>query len=196
MPADQPSPSSVKLAKSLVLLEFLADLYPSASLLPTDPVLRARARFFMNMFETRVFPDAFVDFFRAAPRAKLFNALDALQALLPPLSPIDTADGSKAEGGEGDGRFAVSGWSIADMAAAPFLARIFVFLAHDMGKNSLEDGRAALAELRDGPRFARLWRYMEGVHARPSFRATWDEETQVELWGKVSMMDREHPEHI
>ena len=91
-------------------------------------------------------------------------------------------------------------WSIADMAAAPFLARMLMFLAHDlahdMGKNSLEDGRAALAELRDGPRFAHLRRYVEDAHAQPNFRALWDEETQVELWGRVSMMDRNCPEHI
>ena len=157
----------------------------------------------MNTFETRVFPDAFVDFFfRAAPRAKLLDAFDALQALLPPLPPTADPDTAGTEGdtgagtAEGDGPFAVGRWSIADMAAAPFLVRIFMFLAHDMGKNSLEDGRAALAELRDGPRFARLWRYVEDVRAWPSFKATWDEEEQVELWRKVAMMDRNRPEHL
>ncbi|KAM5541828.1 hypothetical protein V8D89_004557 [Ganoderma adspersum] len=197
VPPDEPSPLSVKLAESLVLLEFLADLYPAAALLPTDPVLRARARFFINTFEARVYPDAFLDFFfRAAPRATLLDALAALQALLPPLPDGPEGDKGGEREGEGEGPFAVGWWSIADMATAPFLARIFMFLAHDMGKNSLEDGRAALAELREGSRFARLRRYMEDVHARPSFRATWDEGTQLEIWAQVALMDRNCPEHI
>ena len=199
MPPDEPSPLSVKLAESLVLLEFLADLYPAAALMPTDPVLRARARFFVNTFETRVYPDAFLDFFfRAAPRATLLDALAALQALLPPLPDGPEGEGDKSGEGEGGGRgpFAVGRWSIADMAVAPFLARIWMFLEHDMGKNSLEDGRAALAELREGSRFARLRRYVEDVQARPSFRATWDEGTQLGIWAQVKMMDRSCSEHI
>ena len=199
MPPDEPSSLSVKLAESLVLLEFLADLYPAAALMPTDPVMRAQARFFVNTFETRVYPDAFVEFFfRAAPRATLLDALAALQALLPPLpdGPEGEGDKSGESEGEGEGPFAVGHWSIADMAVAPFLARIWMFLAHDMGKNSLEDGRAALAELREGSRFARLRRYVEDVRARPSFRETWDEGTQLGIWAQVKMMDRSCSEHI
>ena len=197
MPPDEPSPVSVKLAESLVLLEFLADLYPAAALLPTDPVLRARARFFVNTFETRVYPEAFLDFFfHAAPSATLLDALAALQALLPLFPDAPEEDMGGESEGEPGGPFAVGQWSIADMAVAPSLARIYMFLAHDMGKNSLEDGRAALAELREGSRFARLRRYVEDVQARPSFRATWDEGTQLGIWKQVKMMDRNCPEHI
>ncbi|ELU43933.1 Glutaredoxin domain-containing protein [Rhizoctonia solani AG-1 IA] len=39
-----PSPESIKLAESLVLLEFIADLYPNSGLLSTNPVERAQAR--------------------------------------------------------------------------------------------------------------------------------------------------------
>ena len=164
VPPDQPSPESIKLTESLVLLEFLADLYPAARLLPTDPVLRARARLFITLFETRVFPDAFKDFFFLGTSLdRSLDALAALQALLPPVAD-----------GEGKPAFAVGEWSIADMAVGPFLARIVLFLEHDMGKGTLEDGRKALEELR-GPRFARLARYLEDVKAQPSFRATWDE---------------------
>ncbi|KAJ3553877.1 hypothetical protein NM688_g3387 [Phlebia brevispora] len=39
VPADQPSPESVKLNESLVLVEFVADLFPESGILPKDPVL-------------------------------------------------------------------------------------------------------------------------------------------------------------
>ncbi|KAG6880625.1 hypothetical protein C0995_005370, partial [Termitomyces sp. Mi166 len=42
VPPDNPSPESTKLAESLVLLEFIADLSKPGNLLPTDPVLRAK----------------------------------------------------------------------------------------------------------------------------------------------------------
>ena len=38
---EHPSPESEKIAESLVMLEFVADLYPETGLLPKDPVQRA-----------------------------------------------------------------------------------------------------------------------------------------------------------
>ncbi len=38
------------------MLEFIADLYPESNLLPKDPVLRAKARFFIDAFSTKVSP--------------------------------------------------------------------------------------------------------------------------------------------
>ena len=55
---ENPSPDSVKIAESVVLLEFIADLYPDSGLLPKDPVDRVPARFFIDAFTTKVFPHA------------------------------------------------------------------------------------------------------------------------------------------
>ncbi|KAJ7484166.1 glutathione S-transferase [Mycena latifolia] len=63
---DQPSPESEKIAESLILVEFIADLFPESGLLPKDPVQRAQARFFIDTS------------FDAC-----WAGLDALQALLP-----------------------------------------------------------------------------------------------------------------
>ena len=56
VPPDQPSPESIKITESLVLLEFVADLYPNAHLLPADPVQRARVRFFVEAVSTKLVP--------------------------------------------------------------------------------------------------------------------------------------------
>ncbi|KAH9943548.1 hypothetical protein B0H21DRAFT_491323 [Amylocystis lapponica] len=65
VPADKPSPESTKIAESLVLLEFVADLYPGANLLPNDPVQLGA-------------------FFRGqGSGAALVNGVEQLQALLP-----------------------------------------------------------------------------------------------------------------
>ncbi|KAJ7107348.1 hypothetical protein C8R44DRAFT_885371 [Mycena epipterygia] len=53
---DLPSPDSDKIAESLILVEFVADLYPEATLLPKDPVLRAKARFFIDTVSTKFLP--------------------------------------------------------------------------------------------------------------------------------------------
>ena len=62
---DEPSPESFKLRESLVILEFLADLFPEAGLLPTDPVLRAKARLFANDVDAHVFEGFKAYFFSA-----------------------------------------------------------------------------------------------------------------------------------
>ena len=45
-----PSPESFKLAESLILLGFIADLFPSANLYTNDPVQRAQVCFFIDTF--------------------------------------------------------------------------------------------------------------------------------------------------
>ena len=69
---ENPSAESAKITESLVILEFIADLYPDSGLLPKDPVERARVRFFIDALSTKVFPPAskfFVSDDEEAPRA-------------------------------------------------------------------------------------------------------------------------------
>ncbi|KAI0712661.1 thioredoxin-like protein [Earliella scabrosa] len=163
-PPEAPHPSAAKITESLVILEFLAELFPASGLHPSDLVQRARARHAIVLFDTQVF-DAFIKFvFGQQPAAPLVDALAALQARLP------------AEGG-----FAVGEWSIADVAAAPFLVRMIPSLEHDLGVFPVGEGKKVMEELK-GPRFVRLMKYIEDLRNRPSVRGTYDEEGTVQQW--------------
>lgn len=65
-------------------------------------------------------------------------------------------------------------WSIADVAAVPFLARIKLLLENDLGRYPAGEGLKAMEELKK-PKFARLMKYIEDAKNRPSFKATWNE---------------------
>ena len=79
----KPAPGTVRLPESLIILEYLADVFPDAGLLPADPALRAKARLFAQTVETKFIP-AFVGFlFMGAPVPAILGAVEALQSLLP-----------------------------------------------------------------------------------------------------------------
>ncbi|KAI0654855.1 thioredoxin-like protein [Cubamyces menziesii] len=162
---ENPPPESAKINESLVILELLADLFPEANLLPSDPVLRAQARLFINAFETKAF-DGFKDFFFMYVKGSdksLLESLEALQARLPPTG------------------FAVGPeWSNADSAVAPFLVRMDLMLRHDVGRYPQEEGAAILEALR-GAKFARLAKYIDDIMKSPVFKTTWDEEINLKL---------------
>ncbi|KAI0674677.1 glutathione S-transferase [Trametes maxima] len=158
VPADQPSPESVKLAESLILVEFIADLFPESGLLPADPVQRAQARFFIDGVSTKLLPAWFQYSQGKASAEEYYKAVEHLQALLP------------AQG------FAVGAYSIADVAITPFLARARVTLLNDLGGYPQGEGPKVLAELTSGNgRFARFGKYFDDLLARESFKATFDE---------------------
>ncbi|GJE97135.1 glutathione transferase omega [Phanerochaete sordida] len=169
---DAPSDASVKLRESLVLLEFLADVFPDAGLLPADAVQRAQARLFMRDADAALYEGMKAYFFAREPAQKLLDALERVQRALPPA-----------------GFAAGAQWCIADMAAAPFLARIVFLLEHDLGVYPAGEGAKTLALVR-GERFARLNRWFADVQAQPSFKATWDEAVQFSVWSKLPMFKR------
>ncbi|KAJ6514685.1 thioredoxin-like protein [Mycena vulgaris] len=158
VPPDQPSPESIKLAESLILVEFVADLYPASALLPTDAVLRAKARFFIDVVSTKFGP-AFM-----AP----LDALEALQSLLP-------ADKPFAVGEE---------FTAADIALAPFLARMEVALKNDIGAYKEGEGTKAAEYFFSGGRFARLVKYFDEIKARESFKTTFNAKGIKEKYGE------------
>jgi glutathione S-transferase len=148
----------VKLNESLVLVEFIADLYPESGLLPTDPVLRAKARLFIDAVTNKLaavqhkVTDATDDGVEL-----LVQALESLQALLPSTG------------------YAVGEFSIADIAIAPSLARMVLRLENDLGNWPAGEGKGPqrLAVLKQ-PKLARFWEYAKELQARPSFFTTWD----------------------
>ncbi|KAI0334012.1 thioredoxin-like protein [Cubamyces sp. BRFM 1775] len=150
-PPDQPSPLSTTLAH----------------LLPHDPLLRARARVFVEIYRNYVH-DQFRDvFFLGKPIEGILAALEKLQRALP------------VERG-----FAAGEWSIADAAVAPSVVRLKLFLREGLGAFTEED----LQRLRDAmasEKFARFAQYVQDVSERPSFKKTWvSDERQLQVWGK------------
>ncbi|KAH9910464.1 uncharacterized protein BXZ73DRAFT_18003, partial [Epithele typhae] len=113
---DDPSPEAAAIPESLVILEFLADLFPNGGILPpNDPVARARARLLVAHFES-VFTVAFKSAFYEGKSPQLvLDALLEFQARLP-------KDG-----------FALGAWGMVEMSAAPFLVRTWMLLEHDFG---------------------------------------------------------------
>ncbi|KAI0033188.1 glutathione S-transferase C-terminal-like protein [Vararia minispora EC-137] len=155
-PLEDPSPASAKLVESLVLLEFVADLFPA--LLPADPVSRARARLVMDAIASKLTPVLHDFGFEGdVSLDALFTACEAFQALLPP-----------------DG-FAVGQWSITDAVVAPFLGRVDAMLRAGQGRYSPENGEKAYKELFQSERFARLQKYWKDLSSRESWKSTFDE---------------------
>ena len=158
---ENPSVESAKITESLVVLEFVADLYPNSGLLPKDPVERARVRFFIDALSTKVFPPAskfFVSDDEEAPRA-FITALAEFQELLP---------NSNAQFAVGDH------FTIADAAFAPFLGFWELTFRHDIGKFPAGTGPRLYQELFDSERFARLQKYYRNISNRESFKNSFD----------------------
>lgn len=146
------------------MVEFVADLHPESSLLPKDPVQRAQARFFIDTINNKVSGAWFAFVVRGEAGDALLSGLEAIQSLLP--------DGKK---------FAVNNeFTIADVAIAPFLARIALSLENDIGAFAEGEGKKAYEVVWKSPKFAKLQKYYENVTARTSFRDTWDEKSMKE----------------
>ncbi|KAM5541835.1 hypothetical protein V8D89_004564 [Ganoderma adspersum] len=160
---EEPSSEATPLIESMVIVEFLGELFPAANLIPRDPVLHAKARIFASVVDTKILEGLREFFFMGAPASGLLAAFEALQALLPPTG------------------FAVGEWSVADIAAAPFLVRSLMLLEHDIGKYPVGEGKKTFEALH-GPKFARILKYVEDAKAWPSFRATWDEAATLDIW--------------
>lgn len=158
VPPDQPSPDSVKIAESLIIVELVADLFPESSILPKDPILRAKARFFIDAVSTKFSPGWAGFIIRGEDVEALYKGLEALQSLLPE-----------------DKTFAVSDeYTIADIAITPFLARLEVTLKNDLGAYKEGEGKKAW-EVYQSDKFAKIRKYFENIKGRTSFKATFDE---------------------
>ncbi|PIL28250.1 hypothetical protein GSI_09662 [Ganoderma sinense ZZ0214-1] len=165
-PDEAPSGDAVGIPDSLVILEFLADLFPGARLLPADPVQRAHARLFASQFvEKRLLPAWLPSIFMGAPADGLFAALDELQRRLPP------ADSE----GKGKGTFLFGeGWSIADAAVVPILLRmehVWRLRPFTLGEGEADKALGTW----NSARFERLRRYVADNKERESVKKTWDE---------------------
>ena len=108
VPPDQPSSESAKIAESLVLIQFFADLAPESDLLPQDALGKAKVRFFLDAFN-KIQPNLGKWANGSGSYDAFFEALDAIQDQLPPVEKGKYIFGDK--------------FTLADIAVAPFLGR-------------------------------------------------------------------------
>ncbi|VDB95696.1 unnamed protein product [Peniophora sp. CBMAI 1063] len=171
-----PPPDSFHLSESLVILPFLADLYPA--LLPPSPEDRARARFFIAKVQERVVPAWFGAITTGEVELDvLVNALKEVQRLLPEAT-VDGEDESAGASGvheEGETGYAAGRWSIADAAFGPFPYLTEVYLRNDAGAYAPGFGPRVWAEIFESERFARLQAYFGRVSGRKSWNVMSDE---------------------
>ncbi|KAH9894941.1 hypothetical protein C8Q73DRAFT_479743 [Cubamyces lactineus] len=137
-------------------------------LLPSDLVVCAKARLFINIFETKVFKPSeafFLLYTEGSDSGRdLLEGLDALQAALPP--------SGLAVGGRQ--------WTNADSAVAPFLIRMDMMLKHGIGRYPQSEG-LEVRKAWQGQRLARLTKYIADIKESPVYREVWNEETSLEL---------------
>jgi len=168
---EEPSPLSFKLTESLVILEFLADLFPDSGLLPpaSNPTARARVRFFIDVV-TRDLEKPLLEAGRGGgPEAfdKMIEGLEKIQALLP-----DPDAGEYALGKD---------FTNADCMLAPLLA--FCQLACKTGLGRFEPGaELKLKEALAGEKLERLRRYQKTLWERESVKKVIDFERVEGLW--------------
>ena len=145
------------MTESLVLVEFIADLFPESGILPKDPVLRAKARLFIDAVSTKFYPAQAAVVVNGGDPEELVKAYEHMQALLPPVG------------------FAVGEFSVADIAIAPFLARIEVYLANDLGGYPAGKGEGSrILGLLQSPKLTRIQEYSKAVRVHPSVATTFD----------------------
>ncbi|KAG2340245.1 thioredoxin-like protein [Suillus weaverae] len=159
---EDPSPLSAKIAESNVILEFLADLYPDSGLLPKDPVLRAKVRFFVDA-NTKHIEAPVYDFLRG--RGSLENVLKGIEFI----------QGLLEEGRD----FAVGDhYTIADACISPHLARLRIITETDIGQFPVGMGSKLGEELK-GPKFTQFTKYVDRMLERSSLKQSYDNEAVV-----------------
>ncbi|KZV68266.1 hypothetical protein PENSPDRAFT_634496 [Peniophora sp. CONT] len=165
-----PPPNSFHLCESLVILTFLADLYPQ--LLPATPIDRARAQFFIAKVEEKVMATWYgVVAIGDIEMEALVNGMRDVQDLLP-----DPKEGDSEETGYAAGR-----WSIADAAFMPLLYFVELYMRNDLCVHPVGKGRDAWVEMFEGERFGRLQAYFKRVKARKSWGLMTDEKWMLEF---------------
>lgn len=153
MPGDQPSAESFKLAESLVILEFIADLFPASGLLPSDPIERAKVRFFVDAAATKLDSPFFNFFVFGKGTDEVIALFKEVQSLLAPGSPF--AVGNK--------------FTIADAALAPILVRLELVSEANFGQ-ATDDDKKRVREAYEGETLRVLREYFSTIKSRESFK--------------------------
>ncbi|KIY70107.1 hypothetical protein CYLTODRAFT_442221 [Cylindrobasidium torrendii FP15055 ss-10] len=161
VPPDEPSPESIKIPESLVLLQLIPELFPeSSTLIPKDPIVLAKARLFIESFSNTFIPAYIALLFRGEEGAE-----DKLRAALDTVIQARKLEGKK---------YAVSDeFTIADAAVVPFIARAELLLAEDLTKAEAPRTSKFIAEVKADAKYKPFWDYFDLLKDRESFKATW-----------------------
>lgn len=140
--------------ESLVIVEFIADLYPSTKLVPKVPVQKAKASMFARLMDSTVLP-ALQDCIFSGKKdiTELYAVFDLVQSQLP--------DGVRYAVGDD--------FTIADIAAASFFCLLEMMLKNDIGKYEKGDGLKAF-EVYNSSKYDKLRNYVGRLSERPSVK--------------------------
>ncbi|KAG2354701.1 hypothetical protein BDR07DRAFT_1474313 [Suillus spraguei] len=148
---ENPSPESTKLAESLILVEFIGDLYPSSNILPTDPCAACEGPFLHRDRLHQIQPQFHEVCIRQLGRYthRSPERVDAIQDILP--------DGAK--------------YAVGDQFT---IATLHLYL---LGKIELvdEERKNFLKGLED-PKYTKFNGYVQRLLARESFKSTFHED--------------------
>ncbi|KZV93436.1 hypothetical protein EXIGLDRAFT_45372 [Exidia glandulosa HHB12029] len=155
VPADQPSPESVKIPESAITVEFIADLFPN-TILPADPVQRAQIRYFVDTFVSKVIAPYHSFVSQGEKSDELLKGIETVQDLIPAPGPFFLGDK----------------YSAAEILIAPFLGRFKILVESDIGGFETAEGKRVLNTLTQDAKFAKFAKYWEAVVSRPSVKET------------------------
>ncbi|KAI8969183.1 glutathione S-transferase [Mycotypha africana] len=148
------------LAESLIIIEYLNDRFPEKNLMPKKPLLRANVRFAIEWFGSKVNPHLYKCMLK-------FNDADAADAIEDYKKNTNAALASfndlLMKQSEKGPYFLGEDFSLADIAIAPFLLRIFSF-------NDLFLDGYRFEAIESHPRLAQ---FIEGISSRPSIKDTY-----------------------
>ncbi|CAD6889112.1 unnamed protein product [Tilletia controversa] len=150
--------------ESAVIANYVAEVYPESGLLPDDPLQRARVRY--------VIERALQLILRNYPSAVFKREAEGVNALYSSLEQVEKLFNSISATGPfifGDKL------TLADIATAPFLARIVAVTDPNLGLISSELISPSIPE-RVQTELPRLREFLDAVKARPSWKDTFDEE--------------------
>ncbi|KAI7907543.1 thioredoxin-like protein [Cokeromyces recurvatus] len=145
------------LAESLVIIEYLHDRFPEKKLLPEEPIKRANIRFAIEYFGSKVAPTLY----KLIPNYTDANAIEEFKkntndALIRfnELLVKESASGPYFLGEQ---------FSLADIAIAPFIMRIFAFNKRYLNGYEFDAIKSS----------TRLAEFFKGITSRPSVKETY-----------------------
>ncbi|KAG1463809.1 hypothetical protein G6F56_005207 [Rhizopus delemar] len=145
------------IAESLVIIEYVNDRFPEKNLLPQDPLKRAYIRYFIEFFSTKINSEFFKYLFNYKGEKAFENYEKNVSEAFERFNELLVQQSSSGP------YFLGNEYSLADIAIAPFVARI-------LGFNKLFlDGY----EFEALKKYPRITEFFTGVLSRPSFNETY-----------------------